>query len=89
MVCFNSGHCFSLYNCLVKPHKPQYRGGIIVNPELNLGVKGWSTFGNAKIQHRESEGNKFIVAHSRNQPHDSISQKTYLQRSKLYTFSGT
>lgn len=73
--------------CLAKPHKPQYRGGIIVNPELNLGVKGWSTFGNAKIQHRESEGNKFIVAHGRNQPHDSISQKTYLQRSKLYTFS--
>ncbi|KAM1760595.1 hypothetical protein ACFX12_003453 [Malus domestica] len=73
--------------CLVKPHKPQYRGGIIANPELNLGVKGCSTFGNAKIQHRESEGNKFIVAHSRNQPHDSISQKTYLQISKLYTYS--
>ncbi|XP_068319661.1 endo-1,4-beta-xylanase 5-like [Pyrus communis] len=73
--------------CLAKPHKPQYRGGIIVNSELNDGLKGWSAFGNAKIQHRHSEGNKFIVAYGRNQPHDSISQKIYLHRNKLYTFS--
>ncbi|VVA30118.1 PREDICTED: endo-1 4-beta-xylanase [Prunus dulcis] len=73
--------------CLAKPHKPQYNGGIIVNPELNHGLNGWSSFGNAKIQHRESEGNRFIVAHGRQQSYDSISQKTYLQSNKFYTFS--
>uniref|UniRef100_A0A2N9EXT9 GH10 domain-containing protein n=1 Tax=Fagus sylvatica TaxID=28930 RepID=A0A2N9EXT9_FAGSY len=73
--------------CLANPHKPQYGGGIIKNPELNHSLRGWSTFGNAKIEQRESGGNKFIVAHSRNQPHDSISQKLYLQKDKLYTFS--
>lgn len=75
--------------CLEKPHKPKYSGGIIVNPELKHGLKGWSAFGNAKLQHRESQGNEFVVAHSRNEPHDSISQKMYLQRNKLYSFSGT
>ncbi|KAL6195342.1 hypothetical protein ACLB2K_030961 [Fragaria x ananassa] len=56
--------------CLENPHKPQYGGGIIVNPELNHGLGGWSTFGDAKLQHRESQaGNKFAVARNRNQPH--------------------
>ncbi|XP_050369336.1 endo-1,4-beta-xylanase 5-like [Argentina anserina] len=74
--------------CLENPHKPQYGGGIIVNPELNHGLRGWFTFGDAKLQHRESEtGNKFAVASNRNQPHAGISQKTHLQRNKLYTFS--
>ncbi|PQQ00518.1 uncharacterized protein Pyn_31841 [Prunus yedoensis var. nudiflora] len=73
--------------CSAKPHKPQYNGGIIVNPELNHGLNGWSSFGNAKIQLRESEGNRFIVAHGRQQSYDSISQKTYLQSNKFYTFS--
>ncbi|KAK3193044.1 hypothetical protein Dsin_024354 [Dipteronia sinensis] len=73
--------------CLEKPHKPQYGGGIIVNPELNHGLKGWSTFGKAKIQHRESGGNKFFVAHNRSQPYASISQKLYLRKNMLYTFS--
>ncbi|KAI9181703.1 hypothetical protein LWI28_017669 [Acer negundo] len=73
--------------CLTNPHKPQYGGGIIVNPELNHGLKGWSTFGNAIIQHRESGGNKFLVAHSRRQPYASISQKLYLRKNMLYTFS--
>lgn len=73
--------------CLANPHKPQYGGGVIVNPELNEGLKGWSSFGNAKIQHRESKGNKFIVALGRNQQHASVSQKVSLQSGKLYTFS--
>ncbi|TXG64099.1 hypothetical protein EZV62_011093 [Acer yangbiense] len=73
--------------CLANPHKPQYGGGIIVNPNLDHGLKGWSTFGKAKIQHRESGGNKFLVAHSRSQPYDSISQKLYLRKNMLYTFS--
>ena len=79
---------YSQPRCLANPHKPQYGGGIIINPELNHGLRGWSTFGNAKIEQRVSEDNKYIVAHSRNQPEDSISQKLYLQKDKLYTFSG-
>lgn len=74
--------------CLEKPHKPQYGGGIIKNPELNHGLKGWSAFENAKIEQRESGGNKFLVAHSRSQPYDSISQKVHLKKNKLYTLSG-
>ncbi|PRQ34719.1 putative endo-1,4-beta-xylanase [Rosa chinensis] len=70
--------------CLENPHKPQYGGGIIVNPELNHGLRGWSTFGYAKLQHRDSQaGNKFAVARNRNQPHAGISQKTYLQRTSF------
>ena len=70
------------------PHKPQYGGGIIVNPEFNEGLKGWSSFGEAKIQHIESQGNNFIAAHTRSHHHASISQKLYLDKNKLYTFSG-
>ncbi|KAL5788072.1 hypothetical protein ACOSP7_005021 [Xanthoceras sorbifolium] len=73
--------------CLKNPHKAQYGGGIIKNPELDRGLKGWSTFGNAKKEHRASGGNKFIVAYSRNKPHDSVSQKLYMQKNMLYTFS--
>ncbi|CAA0397403.1 unnamed protein product [Arabidopsis thaliana] len=35
------------------PYKPQYNGGIIVNPELQNGSQGWSKFGNAKVEFRE------------------------------------
>ncbi|XP_059446333.1 endo-1,4-beta-xylanase 5-like [Corylus avellana] len=73
--------------CLLNPHKAQYGGGIIKNPELNKGLKGWSTFGNAKIEQRVSRGNQFIVAHTRTHPHDSISQKLFLEKDKLYTLS--
>ncbi|KAF3435561.1 hypothetical protein FNV43_RR22650 [Rhamnella rubrinervis] len=73
--------------CLQNPHKPQYGGGIIMNPELEDGLKGWSTFGKAKIQHRDSHGNHFVVAHSRTQPPDSVSQRLYLHQNNLYTFS--
>ncbi|XP_021892362.1 uncharacterized protein LOC110810472 isoform X2 [Carica papaya] len=73
--------------CLENPQKAQYGGGIITNPELNQGLKGWSTFGDAKIQHRVAGSNSFIVAHTRSQPHDSVSQTLYLQSNKLYTFS--
>ncbi|XP_010647914.1 endo-1,4-beta-xylanase 5 [Vitis vinifera] len=73
--------------CLEKPHKPQYGGGIILNPELNHGLKGWSAFGGAEMENRASGGNTFIVAHSRKQMNDSISQKLHLHKDKLYTFS--
>ncbi|KAM6540892.1 hypothetical protein CsatB_005339 [Cannabis sativa] len=73
--------------CVRKPEKAQYGGGIITNPELDNGLKGWSRFGYAKLLHKESEGNRFIVAHSRNQPYDSVSQRLYLQKNNFYTFS--
>ncbi|XP_077215591.1 endo-1,4-beta-xylanase 5-like [Tasmannia lanceolata] len=74
--------------CLAEPHKPQYGGGILVNPEFNHGLRGWSRFGGAKIERRLSKaGNTFIVAHSRNKPYDGFSQKLYMQKEMLYTFS--
>ncbi|KAI5576903.1 hypothetical protein BDE02_09G076700 [Populus trichocarpa] len=73
--------------CLENPLSPQYNGGIIVNPELNDGLRAWSTFGDAKTEHRESNGNKYVVAHSRNNPYGSMSQKLYLKKNHLYTFS--
>lgn len=83
--------CFQfILQCLARPLKPQYEGGIVGNPELDHGIKGWTTFGDAQIEQRVSkEGNNFIVAHHRNQPHDSFSQKFYLETGKFYTFSGT
>jgi len=74
--------------CLTIPQKPQYNGGIIKNPELNDGLQGWTAFGNARIEHRESLGNKYVVANNRNQPHDSVSQKIYLQNGLHYSLSG-
>lgn len=71
-----------------KPLKPLYNGGIIQNPELNDGLHGWEAFGNAKIQHRESLGNKYVVAHNRDHPFDSVSQKIYLRKGLHYSLSG-
>lgn len=60
-----------------------------MNPETNHGLKGWSVLGGAKIEIRvSSEGNSFIVAHSRSQKSDSFSQKVYMKKDVLYTFSG-
>ncbi|KAJ6896214.1 hypothetical protein NC651_022439 [Populus alba x Populus x berolinensis] len=77
----------ALEKCLENPLRPQYNGGIIGNPELNDGLRAWSTFGDAKTEHRESNGNKYVVAHSRNNPYASMSQKLYLKKNHLYTFS--
>ncbi|KAF2294421.1 hypothetical protein GH714_011264 [Hevea brasiliensis] len=73
--------------CLASPQKPRYNGGVIQNPELNEGLKGWSTFGDAKIEHRTLGNNKFIVANSRVLPRDCVSQNLNLQKNKIYTFS--
>ncbi|CAN8327338.1 unnamed protein product [Cochlearia groenlandica] len=73
--------------CLEKPNKPQYNGGIIMNPDLQNGSQGWSQFGNAKIDFREFGDNKFVVARDRNQSYDSVTQKVYLEKGLLYTFS--
>ncbi|KAL3814316.1 hypothetical protein ACJIZ3_015584 [Penstemon smallii] len=64
--------------CLDKPLGPQYGGGIVVNPELNHGLKGWRTFGEAKIEHQESkDGNKFIIASKRNEPYHTWLQVSH------------
>ncbi|KAK8586195.1 hypothetical protein V6N13_130717 [Hibiscus sabdariffa] len=77
------------YDYTASIEKAQYGGGIIKNPELNEGLVGWSTFGNAVIEHRnESNGNKFVVARKRSQSQDGVSHKLYLENNKLYTFSG-
>ncbi|XP_047173042.1 endo-1,4-beta-xylanase 5-like [Vigna umbellata] len=73
--------------CLTQPLKPQYNGGIIRNPDLNNGLEGWNSFGDAKIEHRESSGNKYVVAHSRKHAHDSVSQKISIEKGKHYTLS--
>ncbi|KAL1215825.1 Endo-1,4-beta-xylanase 5 [Cardamine amara subsp. amara] len=73
--------------CLENPYKPQYNGGIIVNPDLQNGSQGWSQFGNAKVDFREFGGNKFVVSQQRNQSYDSVSQKVHLEKGLLYTFS--
>ncbi|GAB2292123.1 hypothetical protein Dimus_026375 [Dionaea muscipula] len=75
--------------CLENPRKPQYGGGIIVNPEFNHGLEGWSSFGGAKLEQRAlgREGNNFIVAYAREKPYASLSQKVHLDKDMLYTFS--
>ncbi|GFQ08544.1 endo-1 4-beta-xylanase a [Phtheirospermum japonicum] len=74
--------------CLATPLNAQYDGGIVVNPELNEGLNGWTVFGDAKIEHLASDdGNKFIVASNRYLPHHSFAQTFYLETGKLYIFS--
>ncbi|CAA2997949.1 endo-1,4-beta-xylanase A-like [Olea europaea subsp. europaea] len=52
--------------CLAKPMEPQYSGGMVLNPELEHGLNGWTPFGDAKLEHQESEnGNKYIVSHGK------------------------
>ncbi|PIA51227.1 hypothetical protein AQUCO_01100218v1, partial [Aquilegia coerulea] len=78
---------FSL-QCLAAPLQPQYKGGIIINPEFSNGLEGWSQFGNGKMEKRISKnGNSFVVAHTRNKPYDSFSQKLYMHEGMHYTFS--
>ncbi|KAI8532654.1 hypothetical protein RHMOL_Rhmol11G0230300 [Rhododendron molle] len=77
-----------VYQCLANPLKPQYSGGIVANPELGQGLKGWAAFGDAHLEKKVSKGgNNFIAATNRSGPHDSFSQKFYLEKRKFYTFS--
>ncbi|XP_064947478.1 endo-1,4-beta-xylanase 5-like [Musa acuminata AAA Group] len=74
--------------CLAEPPRPQYGGGIVRNPEFNDGLKGWSVFGNGQIAERTSDtGNRFMATERTRLSHQSVSQKVYLQRGMLYTFS--
>ncbi|CAA0812383.1 Glycosyl hydrolase family 10 protein [Striga hermonthica] len=73
--------------CLEKPHRPQYKGGIVVNPELHDGFNGWKAFGGTVIEHRECGNNNYIVATKRSHSFDSVTQTFDLEEDKIYTFS--
>ncbi|XP_047342292.1 endo-1,4-beta-xylanase 5-like [Impatiens glandulifera] len=76
--------------CLAKPLKPQYGGGIAVNTELDNGIEGWVAFEDSKIEYRVSSddgNNKFIAAHQRTRAFHSPSQNFFLEKDKIYTFS--
>ncbi|XP_025884753.1 endo-1,4-beta-xylanase 5-like [Solanum lycopersicum] len=76
--------------CLESPLKPQYNGGIVVNPEFNDGLTGWTLSGDAKIEHNvANDGNKFIVASKRKGPYHGFSQEFQLEKDKFYVISGT
>ncbi|PIA60877.1 hypothetical protein AQUCO_00300413v1, partial [Aquilegia coerulea] len=78
----------STIECIAEPLKPQYGGGIITNPEFNNGLDGWSEYGDGLIGKRQSkQGNNFVAARTRTNPHDSFSHKIYLEKENLYTFS--
>ena len=81
---------FNEVQCLAEPGRAHYGGGLIVNPEFNRGVEGWTVFGQGAIKQGTSKesGNRFIVAHCRRKPLDSFSQKILLENGKLYSFSG-
>ncbi|KAI4295770.1 hypothetical protein L6164_035780 [Bauhinia variegata] len=74
--------------CLVEPQRAHYGGGIIVNPGFDLSIDGWTVFGKAVIEHRQSKaGNRFIVALNRTKHLDSFSQKVQLEKGIIYSFS--
>ncbi|MCL7023727.1 hypothetical protein MKW94_003891, partial [Papaver nudicaule] len=73
--------------CLAEPEKPHYKGGIIVNPEFNDGVQGWEALGKGEMKQQLSNGNRFLVLHSRTHPLDSFGQKVHLEKDKLYALS--
>ncbi|CAO2815885.1 unnamed protein product [Amaranthus hypochondriacus] len=72
-------------DCVADPDKPQYNGGIIVNPEMNDGLNGWTGDGELKIKSKVSQtrSNNFIIGIA----NGSVSQKVLLEKAKLYTFS--
>ncbi|XP_062106871.1 endo-1,4-beta-xylanase 5-like [Humulus lupulus] len=79
---------YATTKCVKEPQGALYGGGVIVNPEFKHNSQGWMVFGNGKIEERLSkEGNKFIVAHSRTHPYDSLSQQVQVENGKIYTFS--
>ncbi|KAG8380637.1 hypothetical protein BUALT_Bualt06G0036500 [Buddleja alternifolia] len=70
-----------------KALKPQYGGGIVVNPELKQGLKGWTHVENAKIEHRTSnDGNNNIIASVCGNQTSTL-QNFHLEADKLYAFS--
>jgi hypothetical protein len=73
---------------LAEPLKPQYGGGILVNPDFNKNLDGWTSFGNAVMHKVSKSGNKYGVAVDQSVPRHSISQKVQLEKDKHYSISG-
>uniref|UniRef100_A0ACD5TUW1 Uncharacterized protein n=1 Tax=Avena sativa TaxID=4498 RepID=A0ACD5TUW1_AVESA len=75
--------------CLAEPLEPHYGGGVIVNPDFDAGLKGWSVFGYGSVAEATSAatGNRYAVATNRTRPYQSVSQKVYLQNDTHYTLS--
>lgn len=75
--------------CLAEPLEPHYGGGLIVNPDFNAGLQGWSVFGYGSVGEATSAatGNRYAVARNRTRPYQSVSQKVYLQNDTHYTLS--
>ncbi|KAL9685498.1 hypothetical protein QQ045_022948 [Rhodiola kirilowii] len=46
--------------CLASPHKAQYAGGLVENPEME-DLTGWSSFGGAKVVYRTAPGGNSYV----------------------------
>ncbi|KAL3620954.1 hypothetical protein CASFOL_035866 [Castilleja foliolosa] len=75
-------------DCLPEPLPPQYNGGIVKNPNIDLGPHHWSPFGNASIISRQTQsGNNFLVAFGRSEPFDSFTFWTDIQNDVVYVFS--
>ncbi|CAM0902137.1 unnamed protein product [Alopecurus aequalis] len=68
--------------CLAEPLEPHYGGGVIVNPDFNAGLKGWSVSGDGSVAEGTS-GNRYAVAAGNR----SVSQKVYLRNDTHYTLS--
>ncbi|PIN15696.1 Endo-1,4-beta-xylanase [Handroanthus impetiginosus] len=76
------------HECLAKPLKPQYGGGIAINPELDEGLKGWTQSCDAEVEHyQQSNGNNYLAASIISANQTSTIKKFHLEEDKLYTFS--
>lgn len=74
---------------MVEPQRAQYGGGIIVNPDFNSSLEGWTADRLGEVEEGVSKaGNRFIVVHNTTHPLDSLSQKVQLEKGNLYSFSG-
>lgn len=76
--------------CVAKPDPPLYKGGIIVNPEMNEDMKGYKALGNAKIASGQSpDGNKYaVVSDVARELFDGIAQIINAEKDIIYSFSG-
>eukprot|EP00253_Pinus_taeda_P030791 PITA_30791 len=79
---------FATTECLQKPPSPSYGGGIIVNPDINDGLQGWTPFGNTTLEVRSApDGNNYLVAQGRKNSYDAPSQNPNLTQGMMYTLA--
>jgi GH35 family endo-1,4-beta-xylanase len=79
---------FATTECQKQPPPSSYGGGIVVNPEFNSSLDGWSPFGGSKLEIRlDEDGNEYLVASGRQNSYDSPSQKINLTQGMMYSLS--